>query len=58
MMTRDEMLDLVIEKYGFEHEYTIQFAEAMEWLGREELEVLLYETLALPFEANEEEEWD
>ena len=57
-MTRDEMLDLVIEKYGFEHEYTIQFAEAMEWLGREELEVLLYETLALPFEANEEEEWD
>lgn len=57
-MTKDEMLDLVIEKYGFESKYTIQFAEAMEWLGREELEVLLYETLALPFEANEEEEWD
>lgn len=54
-MTRDEMLTLVIQKFGMEHEYTIQFAEAMEWMGREELETLLYEVLALPFEA---EEWD
>ena len=56
-MTKNEMLTLVIEKYGFEHEYTIQFAEAMEWMGREELEALLYEVLALPLKA-EEEEWD
>lgn len=55
MMTKDEMFTLIIQKYGFESEYTIQFAEAMEWMGREELETLLYEVLALPFEA---EEWD
>ena len=58
MMTKDEMFTLIIQKYGFESEYTIQFAEAMEWLGREELETLLYEVLALPFEGDEEEEWD
>ena len=53
-MTREEMLDLVVQKFGFEHEYTIQFAESIEWMGREELETLLYEVLALP----EAEEWD
>ena len=57
MMTKDEMFTLVIRKFGMEHDYTIQFAEAMEWLGQTELETLLYETLALPFEADEEE-WD
>lgn len=56
-MTKDEMLTLVIQKYGFEHEYTIQFAEAMEWMGQTELEALLNEVLALPLET-EDEEWD
>ena len=54
-MTKDEMLTLVIQKFGFEHEYTIQFAEAMEWLGEKELEALLNETLELPIEAEDEE---
>ena len=39
-MTREEMLSLMIQKFGFENEYTIQFAEAMEWLGLVELEAL------------------
>lgn len=53
-MTKDEMLTLIIQKYGFEHEYTIQFAEAMEWMGQTELEALLNEVLALPLETAEE----
>ena len=55
-MTREEMLTLVIQKYGFEHEYTIQFAEAMEWLGLTELEALMDEVLALPIDLDDEEE--
>ena len=54
-MTKDEMLTLVTQKFGFEHEYTIQFAEAMEWLGLVELEALMQEILALPAI---EDEWD
>jgi len=56
-MTKNEMLALVIQKYGFESEYAIQFAEAMEWLGQAELEALMNEVLALPLET-EDEEWD
>ncbi len=56
-MTKDEMLALVIQKYGFEHERTIQFAEAMEWMEQTELETLMNEVLALPLDT-EDEEWD
>ncbi len=55
-MTKEEMLILVIQKYGFEHEYTIQFSEAMEWMGQTELEALLNEVLDLPLDI--EIEWD
>ena len=55
-MTKEEMLTLVIKKFGFEHEYTVQFAEAMEWLGREELEALMDEVLALPLDTEDEDE--
>ena len=55
-MTKNEMLTLVIKKFGFEHEYTIQFAEAMEWLGRKELEALMDEVLALPLDDKDEDE--
>lgn len=55
-MTKDEMLTLVTQKWGLEHEYTIQFAEAMEWLGQTELEALMNEVLALPLDT--EVEWD
>ena len=49
------MLALVIQKYGFYHKYTIQFAEAMEWLGRTELEALMNEVLALPLDTEDED---
>ena len=55
-MTKEEMLTLVIKKFGFEHEYTVQFAEAMEWLGKEELEALMNEVLALPLDIEDEDE--
>jgi hypothetical protein len=55
-MTKDEMLTLVVQRWGFEHEYTIQFAEAMEWMGQTELEALLNEVLDLPLDI--EVEWD
>lgn len=54
-MTKDEMLTLVTQKFGFEHENTIQFAEAIEWLGQTESEALMNEVLALPLETEEEE---
>lgn len=47
-MTKDEMLSLVILSFGFEHEVTIQFAQAMENLKQSELEALLYKILDLP----------
>lgn len=56
-MTKEEMLSLVIQKFGFENEYTIQFAEAMEWLGLVELEALLMELLALEVIAFDEDEF-
>lgn len=57
-MSRDEMLTLVIQKFGFEDIHTIQFAEAAEQgrLNLNELGVLLDKILALPI--NPEEEWD
>jgi hypothetical protein len=55
-MTKNEMLTLVIQKFGFEHQHTVEFAEAIEWLGLAESENLLYETLDLPIEADEDGE--
>lgn len=57
-MSRDKMLTLVIQKFGFEDIHTIQFAEAAEQerLNLNELGVLLNKILALPI--NPEEEWD
>jgi hypothetical protein len=57
-MTKKEMLALVAQRFGREHEYTLQFEEVMiEGLGQVELEALLYEVLALPLDL-EDEEWD
>ena len=55
-MTKEEMLGLVIQKFGFEHKNTIQFAEAMEWLGQIELEALLEEVLRMPLDDEDEDE--
>lgn len=54
-MTKEEMLTLVIRKFGFEHQYTIDFAESIEWLGQEESETLLEAVLTLPLEEDEED---
>lgn len=55
-MTREEMLSLMIQRFGFENEYTIQFAEAIEWLGLAESEALLMELLAMPIEVFDDDE--
>lgn len=44
-MTREEMLTKIIQKYGFEHERTIEFAEAKEWMGTYALSVLWHELM-------------
>jgi len=54
-MTKEEMLTLVIRRFGFEHQYTIDFAESIEWLGLEESRTLLEAVLTLPLEEDEED---
>lgn len=44
-MTKQEMLTLVIQKFGFEAPETVQFAQFCEQLGVEELRPLLEEAL-------------
>lgn len=55
-MRKNEMLTLVINKFGFEHQNTIEFAEAIEWLGQVESEALLEEVLSLPLDEDEDDE--
>lgn len=46
-MSRDEMMTLVIRRYGFEHEDTIRFAQAiMDQMDRVALEDLFEEVMA------------
>lgn len=45
MMTKKEMLQLVVMKFGAEHEYSIGFAESLEELGRAESKALMDEVL-------------
>lgn len=54
-MTKEEMLTFVIQKFGFEAKETIQFAEAMERLGLNELKILLKETLAIDITIKEDD---
>ena len=50
-MSRDEMMTLVIQKYGFEHEDTIRFAQAiMDQMDRAALEELFAAVMAAPIE--------
>ena len=55
-MANDEMLTLVIQKFGFEHKNTIQFAEAMEWMGTYALKAFWCELMYGPFEDEDEDE--
>lgn len=55
-MTKDDMLTLVIRRFGFEHPYTVDFAGAMDWLGDAELEALFDELMRMPLDDADEEE--
>lgn len=55
-MTKDDMLTLVIRRFGFEHPYTVDFAGAMDWLGDAELEALFNELMRMPLDDADEEE--
>lgn len=54
-MTKDTMLDNVITKFGFESEITIQFADALEWLGLNESRALYAEVMQMDGISLEEE---
>ena len=56
MMTKKEMLQLVVMKFGVEHENSIYFAESIEWLGRVESEALMDEMLTWPVFLEEDED--
>lgn len=50
-MTRDEMMTLVIRRYGFEHENTIHFAQAiMDRMDYTTLEEFFKTVMANPIE--------
>ena len=55
MLTREEMVNEVISKRGFEDKYTIFFAETAEnpKVSDENLEVLMVCMLCMPFEEEE-----
>lgn len=57
-MSRDEMMTQVIRKYGFEHEETIRFAQAV--MGRMDdstLRAFFDEVMKTPVENEDDEEW-
>lgn len=55
-MTREDMLSKIIQKFGFENEYTIQFAVMIEKAGRAEVEALFAELLAMSIAIDEEDQ--
>ena len=55
-ITRDELLTMVIRNYGFEHERTIAFANAMEILNIEDLTDLFNDIMSMPINEDEDEE--
>lgn len=56
MLTRQEMVNEVISKRGFEDKYTILFAEMAEdsKISDENLEIMMVCMLCIPFEEEEE----
>lgn len=55
-MTREDMLSKIIQKFGFENEYTIQFAAMIERAGRIEVEALFAELLTMSIAIDEEDQ--
>lgn len=50
MITREDLLDMMIRSLGFENERTLAFANAMEYLDIEALIDLFNELMTRPFE--------
>lgn len=56
-MTREEMMDKVIEKYGFENNTTLTFCKiAEEWESDFAVENMFIVAMALGYEVESEEE--
>ena len=55
-MTRKEMLIKIIQKYGSEHKYTIEFIKAKEWMGTYALSVFWHELMYNPSDNKDEDE--
>lgn len=56
-MTREEMIDKVIEKYGFENNTTLTFCEiAEEWVSDFAVEQMFIIAMTLDYEVESEEE--
>lgn len=56
-MTREEMIDKVIEKYGFENNITLTFCEiAEEWVSDFAVEQMFIIAMTLDYEVESEEE--
>lgn len=55
-MTREEMLTKIIQKYGLEHECTIEFAKAKEWMGTYALSAFWHELMYKAFDDEDEDE--
>lgn len=56
-MTREEMIDKVIEKYGFENNTTFTFCEiAEEWVSDFAVEQMFIIAMTLDYEVESEEE--
>lgn len=55
-ITRDDLLTMVIRSYGFEHERTIAFANAMEILDIEALTDLFNDIMTMPINEDEDDE--
>ena len=53
-MTAYEMMDMVIGKFGFEHESTIRFVCAMEDFSEARLKALFDELMAMSVEDEED----
>lgn len=56
-MTREEMMDKVINKYGFENKTTLTFCEiAEEWVSDSAVEDMFIIAMAVGYEVEENEE--
>ncbi len=56
-MSKKTMVSMVIQKFGFEHAYSIDFVASAMHMKEADLEELLYQVLSLPIDEEDEEDW-